>query len=234
MKESKNAKKLPGFYIALCCCVIAIGVAGFIAQDREISQTNTPAVAEVTLSPVIENNIIEDEDFTDLAKMDEMPTQVPDVLPIEEYAVDNPDVAPVSVVVQAEESCQFSDPIADMTILYGYVTDTLGFNEVYGDWRTHNGIDIAAAVGCSVNAVSQGTVIDVIDTSYGKTVKIEHTGGFVSVYSQLGEVNVKVGDTVDTGAVIGTVGESVGENVKESHLHYELHKDGKPVNPQEY
>ncbi len=234
MKESKNAKKLPGFYIALCCCVIAIGVAGFIAEDREISQTNTPAIAEVTTAPVIKNNIIEDVEYTELAKMDEIPTQIPEIPAVEEYAIDNPDVAPVSVVVQAEEACQFSDPIADMTILYGFVTDTLGYNEIYGDWRTHNGIDIAAAIGCSVNAASAGTVIDVIETSYGKTVKIEHAGGFVSVYSQLGDINVKVGDTVDIGAVIGTVGESVGENVKEPHLHFELHKDGKPVNPQEY
>ena len=233
MKENKSAKRLPGFYIAICCCVVAIGVAGLLAED-ETTQTNISAIVEVTETPIINEPIIEEDSVTDIASLDLIPTQIPEIPPIAEYEIDNPDIAPVSVTVNAEESCNFSKPLADMTVLYGYVTDTLVYNEVYGDWRTHNGIDIAAPLGCSVNAVAAGTVIDVLDTSYGKTVKIEHTDGFVSSYSQLGEVSVKVGDNIDSGAVIGTVGESVGENIKEPHLHYELYKNEKSVNPQEY
>lgn len=234
MKENKSAKRLPGFYIALCCCVVAIGVAGFIADNQKTEDVNVLTLAEATDAPISE--LPQEETVPDavIAKMDEIPTQIPEVPSISDYAVDNPDVEPVSVVVQAEESGQFCDPLTDMTILFGYVTDTLYYNEAYGDWRTHNGIDISAPVGCGVNAVSHGTVIDVCDTSYGKTVKIEHADGFISIYSQLGDVTVNIGDTVDMGAVIGTIGESTGENAKESHLHFELHKDGKPVNPEEY
>lgn len=233
MKENKNAKRLPGFYIAICCCVVAIGVAGFLAED-EAAPTNISAVVEETNPPISDEAINEDFSVADIAELDLIPTQIPEIPPVAEYEIDNPDIAPVSITVNAEESCKFSNPLADMTVLYGYVTDTLIYNETYGDWRTHNGIDIAAPLGCSVNAVATGTVIDVLDTSYGKTVKIEHTDGFVSSYSQLAEVSVKVGDNVDSGAVIGTVGESIGENVKEPHLHYELYKNEKCVNPQEY
>ena len=233
MKENKNAKRLPGFYIAICCCVVAIGVAGFLAED-EAAPTNISAVVEETNPPISDEANNEDFSVADIAELDLIPTQIPEIPPVAEYEIDNPDIAPVSITVNAEESCKFSKPLADMTVLYGYVTDTLIYNEAYGDWRTHNGIDIAAPLGCSVNAVATGTVIDVLDTSYGKTVKIEHTDGFVSSYSQLAEVSVKVGDNVDSGAVIGTVGESIGENVKEPHLHYELYKNEKCVNPQEY
>lgn len=233
MKENKSAKKLPGFYIAICCCVIAIGVAGFLAEE-ETTQTNISTVTVETEQPVADDTKTEDDYVTDVVELELIPTQIPEIPQMAEFEIDNPDIAPVSVTVNAEESYKFANPVADMTILYGYVTDKLIFNEVYGDWRTHNGIDIAAPLGCSVNAVAPGTVIDVIDTSYGKTVKIEHTDGFESSYSQLGEVSVKVGDTVDSGAVIGTVGESMGENIKEPHLHYELYKNGNCINPQEY
>ena len=47
-KKNNNSKKLPGFYIALCCCVIAIGAVGFIAQNREAQSTNTPTITEET------------------------------------------------------------------------------------------------------------------------------------------------------------------------------------------
>ena len=108
------------------------------------------------------------------------------------------------------------------------------YNECYGDWRTHNGIDIAAPIGCSVSATAGGYVTEVKKGSYGNSVTVEHADGFKSVYAQLGEVSVKVDDEVKQGAVIGTIGESVGENLKESHLHYELYKNGKVVNPDEY
>lgn len=235
MKESKNTKKLPGFYIALCCCVVAIGVAGFIAENDNSGNSGNSdivTVTQVTSAPISENE--NDLLLNELAGNDETVTEAPVIPVIEEYAIDNPDIEPASVTVKAEEAYQFSDPLAEMTILYGYITDNLAYNEVYGDWRTHNGLDIAAPIGCSVNAVSGGTVTDIIDGSYGKTVKIEHTGGFISIYSQLDEISVKVGDTIDSGSVIGTIGESIGENCKEPHLHFELHKDGKPVNPEEY
>ncbi len=233
MKENKSAKRLPGFYIAICCCVIAIGVAGFLAEE-ETTQTNISTVTVETEQPVADNTNVEDNYVTDVAELELIPTQIPETPSMAEFEIDNPDIAPVSVTVNAEESCNFANPLADMTILYGYVTDNLVFNEVYGDWRTHNGIDIAAPLGCSVNAVAAGTVTDVLETSYGKTIKIEHTDGFVSSYSQLGEISVKVGDAIESGAVIGTIGESIGENIKEPHLHYELYKNGKCVNPQEY
>lgn len=241
MKNDTNTKKLPGFYIALCCCVIAIGVAGFIIQGTDTQTTDTPTVAEETMTPELayaEDTIEEEAVINEEPSIPEEPEVVPDSVPaeqpVEDYAYDNPDVVSAAVVVSAEESCAFIDPLPEMTVKFGLVTDTLMYNECYGDWRTHNGIDIEAPVGCSVSATASGTVIEAKKSSYGNTVTIEHADGFKSVYSQLGEMNVRVGDIVEQGAVIGTVGESIGENLKESHLHYELYKNQTPVNPEEY
>lgn len=240
MKKDADTKKLPSFYIALCCCVIAIGVAGFIIQGDESQTTDTPAVAEKTHTPQFLDEEVLTEPVAEVAQSPATPTEIPviDSVPadvgIEDYAYDNPDVVSAAVVVNAEESCEFTDPVPEMTVKFGFINDTLVYNECYGDWRTHNGIDIEAPVGCSVSATAAGTVIESKKSSYGNTVTIEHPNGFKSVYSQLGEISVKVGDTVKQGAVIGTVGECMGENLKEPHLHYELYKDSKPVNPEEY
>lgn len=242
MEQGKNSKKLPGFYIALCGCVIAIGVAGFFAQGIENSRS-TNALTEVEEESTPEVT----EEAPAMVEITEEPTVAPEPTPdieeavIEEvpaeetgYEFDNPDIETASIVVRAENAQLFSNPLADMSIVYGFSGTTLMYNEVLGDWRTHNGVDIAADLGCSVNAAASGTVSRVGVTEFGNTVEIEHENGFKTVYAQLGDVNVAEGDIVEEGSVIGTVGESCGENTSDPHLHYEIHRDGKPENPEEY
>lgn len=242
----KSTKRLPGFYIALCCCVIAIGAAGFFINNTD--NTDTPTASDETDEPYyafdseeIIEPMTEDDVYTasitdkepDMSKSSPDTDTVSENI-VEDYAYDNPDVVSASVTVNAEESYQFVDPLAEMSVLYGFSADTLMYNEFYSDWRTHNGVDLDAPVGCSVSAVAAGVVTDVSRSCFGQTVTIDHQNGFKSIYAQLGEVNVSVNDSIEQGAVIGTVGESIGENTNKSHLHYELYKDGVPVNPEEY
>lgn len=244
MEKDNQTKKLPGFYIALCCCVIAIGVAGFVIQGND---TKTPEIATMTeetpmpefaYEAVPETEIPEDAEDAFVPETGEITEDDTEYIAEDEseedYTYDNPDVVSAAIVVNAEESCNFVDPLPEMTVKFGLCTDMLVYNEYYKDWRTHNGIDIEAPIGCSVSATAKGTVTKIRKGSYGNTVTIEHEDGFKSIYSQLGEISVKEGDTVEQGSVIGTIGESIGENMKEPHLHYELHKSGKPVNPEEY
>ena len=103
-----------------------------------------------------------------------------------------------------------------------------------GDWRTHEGWDIAAAMGGSVLSAADGTVSRVYtDELYGTTVEINHGCGVVSCYANLSDSPaVSVGDRVRGGDVIGQVGDTalceVGE---ECHLHFAMKLNGALEDP---
>ncbi|MDF2532122.1 MAG: hypothetical protein K0Q65_1703 [Clostridia bacterium] len=98
---------------------------------------------------------------------------------------------------------------------------------------THEGIDLAAPIGTTVNAADGGVVIWVgTNGSYGKLIKIDHGAGYVSYYGHLSKYFVQKGDKVYKGqkiAAVGNTGRSTGP-----HLHFEIRKSGKPVNPLNY
>ena len=98
----------------------------------------------------------------------------------------------------------------------------------------HDGIDIAAAIGEWVRAAADGVCIYAGEDlkSYGKLVLIRHANGYVTAYADNSELEVKEGDTIKRGQIIAKAGAS-GE-VKSPRLHFELRKDGQPVDPVKY
>ena len=250
MEQEKKNKGLPGLYIAICCTVAAIGAAGFFAHrsatdtandttvtafgDTEYTEDQTAAMGGTT-AVTSEKADADDGIAPPVISEPEQPAQT-ESAPVfqEQYAIDNPDVLAASVTVNAEDGGDMLDPVPDSAILVGFSDKTLLYNEHYHDWRTHNGIDIAADIGCSVCSAADGTVTETGTGSYGGYVVIEHNNGITATYAQLGDISVSGGDSVTAGEVIGTVGECWGENASESHLHYELIKDGKYVDPAEY
>lgn len=242
MDQKKQTQKLPGFYIALCCCVAAVGIAGYFVQStgrRASEATPQAAVADSFDSePVNETLTVSDaEPIEPLLNPQTETPQAPLSVELAEdysYAIDNPDLEASSVVVNAADAAIFTDPVPGMSVLEGFSDSSPVYNSFYCDWRTHNGIDIAAETGSSVSAACDGTISEISCGSYGNQVTIEHSNGFKTVYAQLGDINVAVGDAVTAGSVIGIIAESTGENVTKPHLHFEVLKDGKYVNPSEY
>ena len=117
--------------------------------------------------------------------------------------------------------------------------ELLVYSVTMNDYRVHLGVDIAASVGAPVYAMADGKVLTVSeDYLMGTTVKIEHEGGLVSVYSNLQSVlpdGIEAGAAVEGGQLIGGVGETaIIEQCDDAHLHLEVLKDGKNVDPLDY
>ena len=122
-------------------------------------------------------------------------------------------------------------------VLRSWSVETLSYDRTMGDWRTHDGVDIAAETGTKVMAPAGGTVSDIYaDDLMGTTVVILHADGVMSTCSNLATVpNVEIGDTVRTGDVIGSLGKTaIAESGEASHLHLSMTKDGVSVDPLEY
>ena len=119
-------------------------------------------------------------------------------------------------------------------ILKEYATEKLVYSETLGMWKTHPGIDIKANLNDNVKSASDGIVQSVEkDSFYGNVVKIIDGAGYTFVYSNLdSNIQLKQGDNVKKGDIIGTVGVSAtGELQDSTHLHFEVIKDGIQVNP---
>jgi murein DD-endopeptidase MepM/ murein hydrolase activator NlpD len=97
----------------------------------------------------------------------------------------------------------------------------------------HPGADFAAPRGTEVFATASGKIVDVtrsdLEAGYGNYIDIDHGNGFVTRYAHLDEITVSKGQKVAKGTVIGTVGNSGGSVAP--HLHYEVIRDGKNIDP---
>ena len=118
-----------------------------------------------------------------------------------------------------------------------FAAESLAYNATTRDWRTHEGIDLSAALGDTVKAAADGSVYTVYDDeSLGTTVVLRHDGGYTTHYSNLAEdVAVKVGDTVKAGDTLGKVGQTANiETAAEPHLHFAVYRNNVPLDPAEF
>jgi murein DD-endopeptidase MepM/ murein hydrolase activator NlpD len=97
----------------------------------------------------------------------------------------------------------------------------------------HTGIDFRGDSGDPVHATAAGTVVEAgWSGGYGRMVEIDHGSGFSTRYGHLSKIDVKVGQSIKIGQVIGEIG-STGRSTG-PHLHYETRIDGEAVNPQRF
>lgn len=119
---------------------------------------------------------------------------------------------------------------------YAQVGASVGekYNPFYKVPMMHNGLDLIASQGDPVVACGDGVVTDVVKSrkSQGNYVEIKHPSGYVTRYSHLGDITVHKGQNVLKGKKIGEVGNS--GNSFASHLHLELMKDGRFLDPASY
>lgn len=123
-------------------------------------------------------------------------------------------------------------PLARRT---GRISSTFGYRRDPFTYRVrlHNAVDISAPRGAQVRATAKGVITDAqYEPYFGYVVRINHGNGYETAYAHLSKIMVKKGATVDRETVIGLVG-STGRSTG-PHLHYEVHRNGKPVDPEKY
>ena len=107
------------------------------------------------------------------------------------------------------------------------------FHPVVKRRKFHTGVDIGAPQGTSIIATASGIVEKAgWNGNYGRYVLVNHKNGYKTAYAHQSEILVNIGNTVKKGEIIGKVG-TTGMSTG-NHLHYEVIKNGKKVNPENY
>lgn len=221
-----------GPYIVFALCLLAAGVLGYqffvpsAGGDEAEPQTTLqaeqpklPAARDEAEAPAA---VTAPEENSDRDAAEPQPPEVPVVAQAPDVPAEKP--AP-----------QLHAPLEGKTIA-AFSAEVLAYNEALNDWRTHNGVDIAAEEGTPVCAACDGTVLSVTeDPLMGVTVVLEHDDDFTTTYACLGtEVYVSAGDSVQAGQSIGAVGATAAGESAEPHLHFSITRDGKLIDPAEY
>ncbi|VDH17049.1 Murein hydrolase activator NlpD precursor [Algoriella xinjiangensis] len=96
--------------------------------------------------------------------------------------------------------------------------------------KMHKGLDFVASTGTPIYATGDGAVkVSEFNSGYGNMVVLKHGNGYESLYAHMSRAKVRSGQKVKRGDVIGYVG-TTGLSTG-AHLHYEIHKNGEPVDP---
>lgn len=239
-----------GFYIVLFLCISAIGISGYVMHRTKDSAKKVKEQLDVQSALTIpfpeedktaydfgekvENTDKEIKEKTEEKKTGEKKTEEKKAESATKTEAKKREENSAPAVSTAKKAKSEYTMAVSGAITSQFSGDELVKSKTMGDWRIHSGVDIKADVGTDVKCIADGTVISVEnDTMMGNTIKIEHSDGLVSIYSNLDDKpSVKKGDTVKSGAVIGKVGESaIAECMEEKHLHLEVTRNGKCIDP---
>lgn len=148
-----------------------------------------------------------------------------------------PETEPLEPVI-APVTVTWTSPLAAPTLLKAHDLTAQVFSRTMNDYRVHRGVDLGTADGAVVYCAADGVISGVTDDPFmGRTVTVTHDGGYMSFYKNLAPVDVPgitVGARVSAGTKLGAVGESaIIEISDEPHLHFEITRDGEPVDPLE-
>lgn len=215
-----------GFYIVLFLCAAVIGISSWMMAAGNKTMENVG----ITNSASFDNKHVETVVIP--------PRETPQAAPaMAQTIIDDVQSTVESVTAMAQE-----EEIPDT----GYIWPVMGeidrlhdqanlhYDVTMQDWRTHDGLDICAALGEEVVASRAGRVESIDeDEFYGVVVTLDHGDGSYSIYASLSpETAVSVGDTVHSGSTLGYIGGTARcETAQAAHLHYKIIEDGESIDP---
>lgn len=123
-------------------------------------------------------------------------------------------------------------------VITAHSVDNLIYSKTLEQWSVHNGIDVSAEIGSPVKCAMNGVVEDVKldDPKLGVVITVDHGNNIKTIYANLSKsVSIGKGDVIKKGQIIGQVGRSAPFEIEDPpHLHFEVLKNGKHINPQQY
>lgn len=241
-------KKYKNILTLSLCCIFALS-AGFLIETDKIKKEQAEKVktdeakAFITKGkdePVDKKPNAETKTETQPKMRPKKEIIIPEAFPDSNYEKE-PIVTKKALENETPLPASASDTFSPTMPIKGEKITPYSVSPVYSktmdDWRSHEAIDIAASLGSEISAAEKGTVTFVgKDRLLGVVIKISHGENYETVYANLhSETRVHEGQEVTKGQVIGHIGEtSVIESGIGPHLHFELYKNGKKVNPEEY
>ena len=247
MEQIKKFLRSRGFTLALLACLVAAAAAGVWAvrtvrdelkksyDDLTTPQEEPAPEPQLTLDP--QEDDVWQQPVTDAA---ESAANVPKPASSASSSgaqsgsglVHEPSALQGASSPASSSAAPASTQPVSGRVLNAYSGDELVYSSTLGDWRTHNGVDVAAAAGEKVPAVRAGhvTLVDA-DALWGGVVEVCDAEGRVWRYCGV-DGSCVVGDAVAAGDVLGTAGAIPAEADLDGHVHLEcLEGDGSWVEP---
>jgi murein DD-endopeptidase MepM/ murein hydrolase activator NlpD len=241
-----------GFYVILILCVAVIGATAVFLSTKDptsnsdpkiISETEVDSTTAIDKSGPVQSTI----NTADTAPADKAVANVPVVneqATTQKDTVKPPDntikstPAPSKSTKKAviAQTQKFIKPVFG-EVSFDFSNDKLVYSKTLEEWRTHSGVDLAAERGTPVKAVSDGVVSEIKnDPRFGIMIVLDHQNGLKTLYSNLAsEDMVTPNQIIKQGEVIGSVGNTaIIEASEQSHLHFEVWKKNKVVDPVAY
>lgn len=231
-----------GFYVVLAVCILIVAATAVYVTTQNLNSDDT-SMNTGALIPG-DANVAQGEDAKEVAGSAnagaaDQSTAAADKTAAPSANPDNKKSASTGAKA-ATTAIVFERPV-DGTIMKDFTRDVNTFSEskTLGDFRAHKGIDFKVDKLTKVRAVAAGTVSKVENSESGVTIEITHgTNGLVTRYAGLstqGLEDISYGMKVKANDIIGLVGDPIQSECEDGpHLHFEVLKNGKSVDPTTY
>lgn len=189
-------------------CISTLGATFYILLSHNNSNKNPQIEEKLEETPNLSNNKI--TDFTQTIEIETVKNEL------------------------IKEPLDFTMPVKSNEIGMKFSNEQLIYSKTLDEWIIHTGVDFISPIGSPVYASEKGKIIE-ISNNVGDGIKIviEHEDEYKTVYSNLSTTKmVQEGQTVEKGQTISGIGKtSTFEYEEKDHLHFEILKDGKAINP---
>jgi len=222
-------------------CIVFIGIAALLTINASVvqqKQSDSAKVKDQYSNDIKRKEAIQKKIYDLMKEINEHAGGATLIVPVDPEKADNVvdhDEYQKKEADKKKAGDKKTDDAALIAPTKGKTTSKYGYrqNPVTKKYAFHKGIDIAAPKGTKVVASAGGVVAtsNYLNNGYGNCVIIEHANNVKTLYAHLDQRIVAAGDTVIQGQKIGTVGAT--GRATGPHLHYEVYKGGKSINPEE-